>query len=529
MTKTLEKLVGSKLVLGIQGTTVTDETIRQFQETHAGGLILFRRNFETASSFQKIIRDLENALGRRLVVMIDHESGRVIHLPEGVTFFPDNLAARQAGDEALVEKQGVIEARELSRFGFDLVLSPVLDVLTEKHSPNIGIRSYGRNPKLVARLGAARILGLQSQGLSACAKHFPGLGAATLDPHLSLPVIEETWETMRACHLKPFQQAIKAGVRALMSSHPLYPKLDPAPQTPATFSKALMTDLLRKELGFKGLLLSDDLEMGAIQKNLGMEEAARRTAEAGHDLILCCSDPALQKKLFQSLIESYQKKVLSSEDLEASAGRIQAFRKHHSGNRKFGDPQPEPKAAQVAKRIAKSSIQIFNPPRPLPGVKRTRTLVLFPDLTELSQKFAVEPAFLTPSNFRKTFLDRYCAQGNGISLRLIPFHPSGTNIAAIESESHGFPRVLYFCWDAHLNEGCRKLLDRLQKKPEKLTVVLLRNPYDAEFVSPGVSCLTAFGFRGVQIKAVFRSLFKNKRLIAMHKDTPLKVKAKSAG
>jgi len=512
----LEQLVGSKLIFGIQGTEITDTIIGQFRKTHAGGLILFRRNFKTAFSFSKIIRDLEEALGRRLIVMIDHESGRVIHLPEGVTFFPDNLAAGRSGDEELVEKQGVIEARELSRFGFDLVLSPVLDCLTENHSPNIGVRSYGRDPKLVARLGAARIRGIQSQGLSACAKHFPGLGAATLDPHLSLPAIEETWETMKACHLKPFQKAIEAGVRALMSSHPLYPKLDPAPRTPATFSKALMTGLLRKELGFKGLLLSDDLEMGAIQKNWGMEEAALRTAEAGHDLILCCSDPVLQKKLFQSLVEGYQKKILSSEDLEASNERIRAFRKHHSGHRKFGDPQPEPKGNQVAKQIARVSLQIITPPRPLHGVKRTRTLVLFPDLTEFSEKFAVEAVFLTPSDFRKAFLDRYCAEGNGISLRLIPFHPTSTNIAAIESESHGFPRVIYFCWDAHLDEGCRKLLDRLQKKPDKLTVVLLRNPYDSEFVSPDVPCFTAFGFREVQIKAVFKGLFENKSFIPVN-------------
>ena len=141
----LEELVGERLVIGISGTTITPEIVRQFQELHAGGLILYRRNFDSPQQIKKLIADLEEALGRRLLVTADHEGGRVIMFRDGITVFPDNLAVGTTGNIDYARQQGEIEAKELRRLGLDVNLGPVLDVLTEAYSPNIGIRSYGQD------------------------------------------------------------------------------------------------------------------------------------------------------------------------------------------------------------------------------------------------------------------------------------------------------------------------------------------------------------------------------------------------
>ena len=160
-------------MVGLRGPTLTEADVRLFQETRAGGLILYRRDFESPPQLLDLIGRLESALCRRLLVATDHEGGRIIMLGRGTTIFPDNLAVGMAGAEAFAHRQGLIEARELRRLGIDLNLGPCLDVLTDRYSPNIGIRSYGKDPAIVARYGRARIAGMMRGGLSACAKHFP--------------------------------------------------------------------------------------------------------------------------------------------------------------------------------------------------------------------------------------------------------------------------------------------------------------------------------------------------------------------
>src|SRR3989441_8279231 len=194
-------------MFGLPGPVLREEDIALFRDTRAAGLILYRRNFESPEQLATLITRLETSLGRRLLVATDHEGGRVIMLGRGVTIFPDNLAVGAAGEGAVAFRQGLIEARQLRRLGVGPNLAPVLDVLTERYSPNIGIRSYGKDPSIVSRFGAARIRGMQAAGVSACAKHFPGKGHAPVDAHLGLPVIDSDCGAMHATHLPPFLEA----------------------------------------------------------------------------------------------------------------------------------------------------------------------------------------------------------------------------------------------------------------------------------------------------------------------------------
>src|SRR5688572_31566008 len=302
---TIEDLVGERLMIGLTGATLTDDDVRVFKDTRAAGVILYRRNFDGPAALATLLDTLESALGRRLLVATDHEGGRIVMLGQGTTIFPDNLALGTAGEEAFAFRQGLFEALELRRLGVDLNLGPCLDVLTERYSPNIGIRSYGKDPDVVSRYGRARITGNAKGGLSACVKHFPGKGHSPLDAHLRLPTIDSDWDEMHTTHLVPFFAAMEAGVESVMTSHPVYPKLDPS-GVPATFSTRIVQDYLRGEVGYRGVIVSDDLEMGAVSETCAIGEATVRTAAAGHDLLLVCHTEAAQRAAAAALVDAYR-------------------------------------------------------------------------------------------------------------------------------------------------------------------------------------------------------------------------------
>ncbi|HNV87046.1 MAG TPA: beta-N-acetylhexosaminidase [Candidatus Omnitrophota bacterium] len=505
----LKEMVGQKLMIGVSGAEMTDGMAEIFRETHAGGVIFFRPNFSDAKGFKKLIADLESTLGRKLIVAVDHEGGRVIHLTEGVTVFPDNLALGKTRDESFAERQGAIEALELRRLGIDLNLAPTLDVLTENFSPNIGIRSYGGNPDWVSKLGAARIKAMQAGGLSACAKHFPGQGQSPLDAHLKLPVLPTTWDEMKRVHIKPFVEAIRAGVDTVMSSHPVYPNLDPSPRTPATFSRKLVREYLREELGFRGLILSDDLEMGALSEIASIGESACRAAEAGHDFILVCHKAEAQREAYHALLDAYRSKRLNSVELEESVARIQAFAKKRPERFSGGTLCPESAGSGLASEIARKAVKVFKNHKMLPlRIYRSggRTLsVIFPKLSSLSRQVLIEEECLDERSFiRKTFSSAGVVPK---AIEIIPFDPSDGEIKETSEKVQASDLVVFFCYDAHLYPQTKKLLDEIQSTMERCVIVLLRDPYDDEFVKPEAACVTAFGFRKAQIEAAVEALF----------------------
>ena len=330
MTVDLPTLIGARLAVGFRGAEATAELIDALRRLRAQSLVVFSRNVASASQFTRLIRQLEEGVGHPLWVMVDHEGGRVIRFADGVTRFPDARSIGRAHDPSQVERQGATEAEELRRLGVRVNLAPCVDVLVPGSDPVIGDRSYGEDPGLVAALGAARIRGLQTHGVAACAKHFPGLGAVPRDPHRLLPTIVLDQAAMDAVHLPPFAAAIQAGVTMVMSSHVCYPNLGEPAGLPATFSRRLIHELLRRRLGFDGLILTDDLEMGALRSFGSIGEAAVRATEAGHDLLLVCSDLQSSQDVVQSLESAYRRGRLSMEELTISAQRIESCRRKFS-------------------------------------------------------------------------------------------------------------------------------------------------------------------------------------------------------
>ncbi len=501
----LAELVGQRLVIGIPGTRVTPEIVRHFQELQAGGLILYRINFDSPEQIKRLITGLEEALGRRLLVTADHEGGRVIMFRDGITVFPDNLAVGHAGNRAYARKQGEIEAKELRRLGLDVNLAPVLDVLTGAYSPNIGIRSYGNDWKLVAELGAARISGMQQGGLSACAKHFPGKGHAPVDAHLGLPVIASTWQEMRAVHLQPFVKAIQTGVDLLMSSHPYYPQLDPDPQRIATFSRRIIYDCLRQELGFQGVIASDDLEMGAIKAICPIGAAGILAARAGHDLLLVCHDLEAQKEVYYQLLEAYRSKRLPLTELEESAARIGRLKLKRERRYAGGEPGAEREGAILAERICREAVQVLADERrliPLQAADK-KIAVIFPQFSSFAAHIMVEREVLPEREFVRKEFRKF---GLAPDIQIVSIEPAEAEIHRAVHLSRNSDLTILFCFDAHLYHSNKRLLEALQEAAGKLVVDLLRDPYDADYIQRGVAVLTAFGWRACQIRAAIEKI-----------------------
>lgn len=322
----LETLIGARLAVGIPGTEATDEVVEALRQTHAQSLVVFNRNFTSTEQFVRLLAHLEERLERRFLVMVDHEGGRIVRFDHGVTHFPSAMTVAETETPEAVERQGAVEANELTRLGVHANLAPCVDVFVDGSDPVIGDRSYGRDPARVATLSVARIRGLQSHGVAACAKHFPGLGAVQRDPHQMLPTIALDWAAMQRVHLPPFEAAIRAGVAMVMSSHVCYPTLGDPPGLPATFSRNLIRELLRARMNFSGLILSDDLEMGALRTFGTMGEACIRAIEAGHDLLLICSDLAAAHAAFRALRTAYEQGRLPLDELEQSVQRLSTVR-----------------------------------------------------------------------------------------------------------------------------------------------------------------------------------------------------------
>ena len=384
-------------------------------------------------------------------------------------------------------------------------LGPVLDVLTEVYSPNIGIRSYGQDPGLVAQMGAARLAAMQQFGLSACAKHFPGKGHAPVDAHLGLPVINSTWQEMEAVHLLPFRQAMAAGVDLVMSSHPYYPKLDPGAQKIATFSRRIIHDYLRQELNFQGVIASDDLEMGAVKALGPIGAAGVRATQAGHDLLLVCHDLKAQKEVYDHLLAAYRSRELPREELEASVARIRRLKLKREQRFLPGDPEPEPGGGAVAAEICRGSVQVLQDEKRLLGrpAERRKIGVIFPQFSALEAKIMIEKEVLAEKEFIRREFQKF---GVSPDIELVGIEPTAPEIQRAVELARNSELTILFCYDAHLYPANKRLLDEVQEAAAELVVDLLRDPYDRAWLRPGTTGLTAFGWRACQLRAAIAKI-----------------------
>ena len=297
----LNSKIGQLFMVGIPGHDLDKETEALIRDYNLGGVILFARNIQDPIQLAGLCQQLQDKAmeydNLPLLLAVDQEGGRVARLREPFTVFPGNKAIGM--DERPVERAeefGAVTGKEMKMVGLNMNLAPVVDVQRGELEKHLESRSFGEDPEKVALLGKTVVKALQDNGVMAVAKHFPGLGRATLDPHLHLPRIDVDRHEIEQVNLPPFKAAIEAGVSGIMTSHAIYPALDP--ERPATLSPLVLTDLLREKMGFEGLVITDDLEMGAIANHWQVAEGAVKAFEAGSDILLICKE---QKNVLESI------------------------------------------------------------------------------------------------------------------------------------------------------------------------------------------------------------------------------------
>ncbi|MDQ6862130.1 MAG: glycosyl hydrolase [Verrucomicrobiota bacterium] len=279
--------VGQLLLTGVPGTEIDSETAALFRRVQPGGFILFGRNIKSATQLRRLIDDLRELSAVEPIITIDQEGGRVSRLRLIGNEPPNAQQLRDKGDEALVRRHGQITGRLLRLFGFNLDLCPVLDISFDDEADNsLRGRCYGRDVDEVVRLAGAFNEALREQAIRSCGKHFPGYSAAPLDAHHELPRIDRTREELEQNELAVFR-AFADRVDSMMIGHGWYPCFEPE-KLPASLSPRVVAELLRNDLGFDGLVMTDDLDMGAIYNEYGLEETIRLAIGAGNDLAMIC-------------------------------------------------------------------------------------------------------------------------------------------------------------------------------------------------------------------------------------------------
>ncbi|MEW6669207.1 MAG: beta-N-acetylhexosaminidase [Thermodesulfobacteriota bacterium] len=319
--------LGQVFMMGMPGPQLDQGTRTLLRDFNIGGIILFARNIQDPVQVARLCRDLQEqamkAHGTPLFLAVDQEGGRVARLGAPFTVFPGNAAIGAAEEPVKRAAEfGRVTAGEMRLVGLNMDLAPVVDVRRGAIEKHLEGRSFGEEPEKVALLGATVIASLQDNGVMAVAKHFPGLGRASIDPHHHLPRIDVDRKEIRKVNLPPFDAAVRAGVCGIMTSHALYPALDP--ERPATLSPSVLRRLLRNEMGFEGLVLTDDLEMGAIATRWGVPEGAAMAFEAGADILLICEHQRNVYEAFELILGRLRQGKIPIRRLEDSCERVGA-------------------------------------------------------------------------------------------------------------------------------------------------------------------------------------------------------------
>ncbi|MEK3734738.1 beta-N-acetylhexosaminidase [Paenibacillus sp. FSL M8-0334] len=313
----LDEKIGQLVMVGIDGTKMDETTRRLIRDDHIGGIILFRDNIDSMEQAVGLINELkrENADNPvPLWLSIDEEGGRVTRFPESYVKLPSSRDVGGKGDRELTETVGSLIGARVASLGLNMVYAPVLDVDSNPDNPVIGDRSFGTTPDRVAKHGIASMKGIQREGVVPVVKHFPGHGDTAVDSHIGLPVVKHSLERLHQIELVPFQQAIEQGADVVMVAHLLMESIDP--DTPASYSKPVITGLLREELGFTGVVITDDLTMGAVAATADIGEAAVASIEAGSNIVMVGHDYAQEEAVIKALQQAVESGRISEQMLD---------------------------------------------------------------------------------------------------------------------------------------------------------------------------------------------------------------------
>lgn len=526
----LREKVGQMLLIGFHGTEAAGDIEALIQQYPIGGVIYFARNVESPEQVEKLSEGLQRIASASnhipLWISIDQEGGMVSRITEGIALMPGQMAIAAAGSQDDAYQAAYISGIELKSMGINMNFAPVLDVNNNAANPVIGVRSFGEKADVVADYGVRAIMGYQDAGVVATAKHFPGHGDTDTDSHLDLPVIHHDRERMNQVELVPFRAAIAAGVDAVMSAHIYFPALE-SEHLPVTLSRSVLHGLLREQFGYKGMIITDCMEMDAIAIHYGTVEAAVMAVEAGADVVLISHTPSLQIEAYEALIAAVQQGRISEERINESVMRLLSYKSKHGlldsrmnadnrsedVNRSLAQPdmpaldtgkeRNSPLHQAVAQRISERSITLVRDQIGMLPLKMQRTLVI----TVASSVTSAVDEQLSETSTLGAVLSRY-------GLEVIDLYVNVENVSTSSASmlqaarAQEVEQIIVGTYNAGSpsGESQGKLIEALQQIGKPLAVVALRSPYDLLALPTVKVYVAAYESRPLAMNSVAQAL-----------------------
>lgn len=476
---TLKEKIGQVVICGFQGTKFSDELNTLIKDYKLGNVILFTRNIENVKQMHdlnmQIHKSIINEVGIMPFISIDQEGGMVTRIMKEATFFPGNMTLGAVNNYEYAYRVGEIMGEELRSIGVNMNLAPSLDVNNNPLNPVIGVRSYSDNPEVVAKFGKNYILGLQSTGVIATAKHFPGHGDTNVDSHKGLPVILHNKERLEKIELVPFKQCLN-DTDAIMSAHILFEAYEDS-GLPGTLSRKVITDLLRNKLGYKGLIISDCMEMKAIDEKYGAPRGALMGLKAGLDQVMISATFYKQVEAFKVIEEAVLSGELPMEELDQKVERILKAkeRNYKTIEDNFFNKTWEEKKEILLKQESKDFVSKV--------VDLSLTKVRGKDLY-LNKKtliVATEPFAMTIAEDElsdRSIVSAVKESGLNVDTIKIEMNLSDEVVDEIVEKAKYYEQVLVCTYNATIYKKQALLINKLNNVCEELFVLSTRSPYD---------------------------------------------------
>jgi beta-N-acetylhexosaminidase len=478
----IETAIGQKMMLAFKGKdSIPEETRKAIHNYRPAGFTLFRaHNIDQPAQVRDLTHSLQLLAQEEnlppFLIAVDQEGGQLMAIGEGTTPLPGNLALGATGSPELAYRTGEVLGCELAAMGININFAPCCDVNINPANPVIGTRSFGEDPKSVAKLTAAMTAGIQSSGVAATAKHFPGHGDTASDSHHGIPTVTHNLERLQKVEFPPFLAAIQAGVKLVMTAHLALPAVCGQDDVPSTLSGAVLQGVLRKGLGFEGVIITDAMDMKAIQQGKGLGTEAERAATAGCDLLLLTTDLADQQNVYDSLLKAAQNGRLDPSEIFNSDQRILKLKEWVASQARPPDLSVVgcAKHKAVAAEIAAKSITLVrdhSQTLPLHLEDGQRLAVVMPrpfDLTPADTSSYVKPALSKILRAYYPIVDEFS----------VPHSPQDQDIAAVLEQIRGYHAVIIGTINSFTQSRQAELVRAVLSMSLPTIVIALRMPYD---------------------------------------------------
>lgn len=508
MPLSFEQAIGHKWLLSFVGTDAPDTLLDTIAQQPIAGVTLYRAlNVSNPAQVRALTASLQRAAQASgqppLLIAVDQETGTLFAIPE-TTRFPGNLALGAARDPELARRMGLAVGRELAAMGVNVNYAPVCDVNINPKNSVVGARSFGEDVENVARLAGAYVEGLQRAGIAATAKHFPGHGDTALDSHFGTPIVYHDKARLSAVEFPPFQAAIAAGARLVLTAHIALPNLDHHGDLPATLSPLILKTILRGELGFRGVIITDAMDMRSIPQEHGMIVDSITAAVAGVDIFLAGPAQAGTTLMYDALVHAARRNLLPADNIEESVARILELKAWCAQN-----TQPDLDVVNCAEHnaladeIAARSITLVRDDTgqlPLSPSADARILVVVPTPQDLT------PAD-TSSYETVALAEQVRVYNSHVDEIVVPINPSAADVVGLRDKFKQYDFVIIGTLNASDHPGQTALVNVALGENAHTLVVALRMPYDLAGFPHAPTYLCTYSIQPPSLKALARVLF----------------------